>query len=97
MLTTEVVLYNTGKVDMDFTAIEVSRDPQLAPGEISVQPPSVDHSSVCVTWLYPMLCSFAQGHIQALDNVALTVSFLPGVPERFQKTFQVLTQQLWAI
>ena len=30
-----------------------------------------------------------KGHIEALDNMKLTVTFLPGVPERFQKTFQV--------
>ena len=41
VLTTEIVLYNTGKVDMDFTALGVCRESQLAPGEVSVQPPSV--------------------------------------------------------
>ena len=31
----------------------------------------------------------AQGHIKALSHQTLTVRYLPGVPERFEKTFQV--------
>ena len=34
---------------------------------------------------------FSKGHIEALDNMKLTVTFQPGVAEKFQKTFQVHT------
>lgn len=30
-----------------------------------------------------------QGHIKALSNQTLTIKYLPGVPEKFEKTFQV--------
>lgn len=30
-----------------------------------------------------------QGHIKALSHQTLTVKYLPGVPEKFEKTFQV--------
>jgi len=30
-----------------------------------------------------------QGHIKALSQQTLTVRYLPGVPEKFEKTFQV--------
>ena len=30
-----------------------------------------------------------QGHIKALSHQSLTVKYLPGVPEKFEKTFQV--------
>ena len=32
-----------------------------------------------------------QGHIKALSNQTLTIKYLPGVPEKFEKTFQVKT------
>ena len=41
VVTSELVLYNTGKVDMDFTALGVAKDNELRPGEISVQPAMV--------------------------------------------------------
>lgn len=30
-----------------------------------------------------------QGHLKALSHQTLTVKYLPGVPEKFEKTFQV--------
>ena len=30
-----------------------------------------------------------QGHIKALSHQTLTIKYLPGVPEKFEKTFQV--------
>ena len=41
VLTSELVLYNSGKVDMDFTTFGISNKVDLAPGGISVQPPTV--------------------------------------------------------
>lgn len=41
VLTSELVLYNSGKVDMDFTTFGISNEVDLAPGGISVQPPTV--------------------------------------------------------
>ena len=35
-----------------------------------------------------------QGHIKALSRQTLTVKYLPGVPEKFEKTFQVKTSLL---
>ena len=81
------MLYNSGKVDMDFTTFGVSDKADLVPGGISVQPATVcniqrlRYNTSCVL--------FSQGHIPALDNMTLTVHFLPGVPEEFKKVFQV--------
>jgi len=38
-----------------------------------------------------------QGHIKALSHQTLTVKYLPGVPEKFEKTFQVKRSFLKAI
>lgn len=68
--TAKLVLYNNGKVDFDFSTLNVREDPsKIRPGEIVVSPLS--------------------GHIPALNNVTFTVTFLPGVPERFCKRFEI--------
>ena len=41
VLSADISLHNTGKVDLDFTAIAVSGEKDLKPGEISVQPDNV--------------------------------------------------------
>lgn len=93
VLTSEVVLYNSGKVDMDFATLGVSDKLDLAPGEISVQPATVcqiQRRQIRKALFHHVYYLF-QGHIPALDNMTLTIHFLPGVPEIFKKVFQVHT------
>ena len=54
MLSAEVTLHNKGKVDLDFTAIGVSEEKDLTPGEISVQPANV----MSVMMIFELACDF---------------------------------------
>ena len=42
VLSSELVLCNTGKVDLDFTALGVSDKKDLSPGEVLVEPSKVN-------------------------------------------------------
>lgn len=67
---TEIVLFNRGRVTFDFTTLNVkTNDSKLAPGDIAVSP--------------------TRGEISANESVTFTVTFLPGIPETFKKSFEI--------
>ena len=67
--TAEIVLHNTGKVNLDFVVLNTDCGNKPMAGAPNVTP--------------------AQGHIKALSHQTLLVRYLPGVPEKFEKMFQV--------
>ncbi len=67
--TAEIILYNRGKVDFQFDAVDIKENiTALTPGEIIVSP--------------------SRGFLPAHENVTITVTILPGIPEKFSKSFK---------
>lgn len=69
--TSQILLYNSGKVDLDYSALGANDSILHAPtpGSVSVHPP--------------------MGHIPALGEQIITITFLPGVPSVFEKNLYI--------
>ncbi len=69
--TSQILLYNSGKVDLDYSALGANDSILHAPtpGSLSVHPP--------------------MGHIPALGEQIITITFLPGVPSVFEKNLYI--------
>lgn len=69
--TSQILLYNSGKVDLDYCVLGAIDSTLHAPtpGSLSVHPP--------------------MGHIPALGEQIITITFLPGTPSVFEKSLHI--------
>ena len=70
-LTSQVVLYNSGKVGFDYCALDIDDSSlhELTPGSLSIHP----HT----------------GHLPALEEQVITITYLPSAPAVFQKRLKI--------